>query len=391
MDNFDEMILSGINEEIKKVDPSPDLWEQVHTAVNKRDIHSLPFWKISFVAIAVLTMLFAFPASRSFSLNLIRSITNVIDWYPPASGTVVKWETLPSVVQEVLLNGPVSPDKNWSAAIWTWHQIPTDVKLAIEDGKIPMDPKFLSGPQLWIADAHRQNARLIRTNLPGGYHNQMFLWSPWNTLLFYQPNEDSWHEINPSNGMDKTFLPEVLKGKMAGELRFSPDGTRLLYNTGIDHFTNKPSPRPQTTFIINVNGSDGKQIGVDVDARWQGDTLSAIPIEPEIIFVNKFPEGATWTLQKIDRIFAFIRAAASVQWRVYTIPPSPGDKPVNILTAKEDEPGVWVLHWPKTPAKQVYLELYAEVRRDVPDNPYFRYEKGKRWKVMGPFKATTRD
>ncbi|MHB1418406.1 MAG: hypothetical protein ACYCX4_02285 [Bacillota bacterium] len=166
------------------------------------------------------------------------SITNVIEWNPPETGTVVEWETLPAVVQEVLLNGPVSPDKRWSAAIWTWHQIPTDVKLAIENGKIPLDPKFLTGPQIWISDAHRQKAR---------------------------PEVDSWQEITPDTGRVKPFLPEVLKGEMAGELRFSPDGSQLLYNTGIKHFTNKPSPRPQTTFLINIIGNDRKQIGVDVD------------------------------------------------------------------------------------------------------------------------------
>lgn len=305
-------------------------------------------------------------------------------WQPPPPGSMVAWNTLPDEVQEVLKHGRGSPDGRWLAAIWTWYSLPTEMKFAVERGELVLD-KLKTGPQLWIAAPDHGIAR----QLPDfyGFSNDLFLWSLRSTLLYYRVKDDSWLEMEPGTGQVVPFLSAVLKGRFAGDLRLSPDGTRLLYNTGFCHDCNKQGPSPQTTFVVNVDGTGQQQVGIDVDAHWEDGRVVAVPLEPDVVHIWQTMKGPTWTLGRPAHIAASLRAAASVQWRVCTSEERLGRPPLAILEATESKPAVWVLDWPNPPAQPVYLMLFAEVRPGVPDKPYFRHEDTKRWKVLGSFLA----
>lgn len=131
-----------------------------------------------------------------------------------------------------------------------------------------------------------------------------------------------------------------------------------------------------------------KEIGIDVDAKWVGGDVVSEPLGPEIVFVNKFPEGALWTLKKGEPLVANVRAAASVEWRVYDNDASTGQSPAAVLTAAQKEPGTWVIDWPGTSVDHFCLKLYVEVRPGVADKDHvLQTEGGKVWRVVGPFEA----
>lgn len=389
MELSDEAICSGIHREVDKIEVPPGIWRSIERRIGRRPAASA-LRRVAAVAVLSAVAIMAFPVSRASTLELIRSVVSIVEWKPPAAGAVVKWDNLPTVIQEVLDNGITSPDKRWVAAAWSWTQVPPDVMRAIGEGKASFDPTiFKTSPQLWVASADRKTAVLVKAGFTGG--SEQFLWSPKSTLLFYQAEDDSWQEFAPGSRRITPYLPGILKGWLAGSLCFSPDGTQLLYNTGAINLGNKPSPAPQVTYVVNVNGTGNREIGVDVDARWEGDKVVSNLLAPEIIFATPFPSGPVWTLNRGDRIVAMVRTAASVEWRVYEEEPKLGEKPAAVISAKETSPGVWTVDWPGWASDHFYLALYlyAESRPGVPVQTGLVAEGTRVWAIRGPFEVVS--
>ncbi len=397
MNLSDDVLRQSLHREVERSGPSPNLWNRIRQARSEQ-----VGWKRRRLAVqagvvmaAGLVVLLAFPAPRGMATALIHSVTNVLDWRIPAVVSDVGWETLPTVVQEVLGSGLRSPDGRYVAAGWSWDQIPPDVRLAIENGKASIDPvKLKGGPQLWIATADLSKARLVAA-FPGSPVGPWFEWSPRGTLLYYQPKDDSWQEYNPQNGRTGTFLASLLKGHTAGNLRFSQDGEQLLYDTGIVYFTNKPQYAPTTTYVAPSTGKGAPRlVGVNVQAAWEGDQVTSTVMEPDIIFATPFPAGPVWSPKAGDELDAMVRSAAGVEWRVYDSP-SGERAPIKVLVAAEKQPGLWVTTWPGLSASAdgpLYVELFAQVRPGVPAKPYFVVEENSRnswnsWVTRGPFQV----
>lgn len=277
-------------------------------------------------------------------------------------GQLMHLQDLPARVQQMVPYGLPSPDGRWTAVT--------------------------VGPQLWLTDTIRQTAQLIEPELHG-YGADLVLWSPLSTLLYYRRTEDSWWEVNPSTGESHEFLPGVLKGVSAGDPRFSPDGQQLLYNTGVCYECNKPSPAPQTTYLVNADGTGQRQIGVDVQAEWTGGRVVVEMLEPEILYLSHFAQGPAWTVRRGDPIVAGVRAAASVHWRMTDAGTAPGNQAPRVLSAKQVGPGVWMLDSTLLPQRPVDLTLFAEVRPGVPAKRSFVHEGSKRWKIEGPYTVQT--
>jgi hypothetical protein len=280
-----------------------------------------------------------------------------LSWRSPGDQQI-GWRDLPFRVKQVLPHGLSSPDGRWTTVT--------------------------VGPQLWLMDTVRQTARLVEPELHG-FGADLMLWSPRSTVLYYRTAEDSWQEVNPASGEVYAFLPGVLKGVSAGNLRFSPDGQQLLYNTGVCYECNKPSPAPQTTYLVNADGTGQRQIGVDVEADWDGNRIEVVVPEPNILYISHFPQGPTWTVRRGEQITAGVRGAASVHWRMTLADTAPGNQAPLILPARHVEPGVWTLDSSLLPERPVNLTLFAEVRPGVPVQPSFIQEGLKVWKTEGPY------
>jgi hypothetical protein len=193
------------------------------------------------------------------------------DWNTPAIGTAVPWESLPDEVRQTFAkNGERSPDGRWVAArIKPWAEL----------------------PQLWIAPTDETTARLVARDMSG---YGVGLWGPNGTYLYWRNADDSWQEADPVSGTAKPFLPEVLKGQMAGILQFSADGNRLLFTTGLC-YCNQPPNGPLTTFVVNVDGSAKEQLGTGVTARWEGNTIVVVP-------AGLYPPETRTGIVQIDRV-----------------------------------------------------------------------------------------
>lgn len=172
---------------------------------------------------------------------------------------------------EVAGDGDRSPDGRWVAA-----RIPS------VGGRLP---------QMWVAATDKSSARLVQQDLA---MYGVGLWSPSGTYLYYSNPDDSWREVDPASGQVKPFLPNVLKGQQAGSLRFSPDGRRLLYTTGLC-YCNRPAQGPLTTFVVNTDGMEMHQVAVNVDALWDGNRVVLSP-------AGFYPPDARTGQPEIDRV-----------------------------------------------------------------------------------------
>lgn len=245
--------------------------------------------------------------------------------------------------------------------------------------------------KLWVLAEDGSGALLAESNL-SGYAEQMLLWSPAGTLLHYRWRDNLWIETDPATRAQKPFLPELLAGRSAGNLRFSPDGKRFLYNIGVPYQFNKPPASTQTTYAASVNGSAAEQVGVDVDAAWSGDQLAVTRRAPgrgyDMFFYMRQPPMAG-DVYLVERPFGFgieIVNQQRAQWRVYS---RDGKQLLRVIPAVEsdensshgDHRNWWRLTWVDPPAEPVLLQLWLEVRPGVPDPPEVVRENGSRWVV----------
>lgn len=178
-------------------------------------------------------------------------------WQAPPPGTMVAWQTLPAEVQEVVAAGPRARNGRWVANVWTHYSLSPEAKDAIEREE-PALAGAKRGPRLWFGAPdlgiaamapHLDDVRIIR-----------FLWTTRSTLLYYRAKDDTWLELDPASAHVTPFLPAVLKGRSAGNLRFSPDGAHLLYDTPVCNDCNKQRPGQRSTFVVGLDGTGGHRI-----------------------------------------------------------------------------------------------------------------------------------
>jgi hypothetical protein len=198
-------------------------------------------------------------------------------WKPPAAGETVPWRSLPDEVQQTFTkNGDRSPNGQWVAAkITPWNQV----------------------PQLWLAATDQTTARPIdpETITYGGG-----LWGPQGTYLYWRYKDDSWQDVDPATGKVTPFLPDVLKGQKAGLLRFSADGKRLLFTTGLC-YCNRPPEGPLTTYAVHADGTGKQLVGTGVDARWEGNDIVLVP-------PGLYPPETRSGIVEIDRLLDVVMA-----------------------------------------------------------------------------------
>lgn len=164
-------------------------------------------------------------------------------WVPPVKGELVPGHPLPPAIKDELSKGLLSPNGRWRAA---W---------------VPVSGRM---PTLWLAASDLSVARLIDEVDTYGE----WLWSPRGTLLYWRRIDDSWQEVDPQTGGQKLFLPQILAGEMAGILRLSPDGRRLLFETGLCR-CNRGAGKLLPVYVVGTDGADLKLLGVGVKARWE--------------------------------------------------------------------------------------------------------------------------
>jgi hypothetical protein len=279
------------------------------------------------------------------------------DWQPPAEGATVGWETLPQELrQELLRNGLRSPNGRWIAA-------------------------KVSSSQLWLVPTDQREARLVERDIIGYGAG---VWTPSDTFLYRRGTEDSWQQLEPTTGEVTPFLPALLREQRAGQFNFSPDGQRLLYSTGVC-YCNTPAANPLHTYVANLDGSAKEDVGVDVNAHWEGDRVVAVPVSPGVVRLQRLKvetttQGEVWLLDRPVSFWVSVRAAVSVEVRAYAGDLATGT-PLATLSAREQEPGMWVADWGTPPPQPIRLWIYMEVRPEVPDDPAFHLEGGNRWVI----------
>lgn len=176
------------------------------------------------------------------------------DWQPPVEEAAVPWNYLPDEVRLMFIqHGDSSPDGQWMATL--------------------VFPRAQMS-QLWLADSQHTTARLVQHDFS---LYDAHLWSPRGTSLYWRSMDDSWQEVDPVTGGKQPFLPNLLTGQKAGMIQFSPSGERLLFTTGLC-YCNRPTPWDLTAYVANMDGTGQERLGVNVDARWDGDTIVITPL-----------------------------------------------------------------------------------------------------------------
>lgn len=291
----------------------------------------------------------------------------------PAAPREGQWLSRESIPNSVAGAGPTlavpSPDGKWRAVR----------TMGIGDN------------QLWLLAADDSGGVLADADLTG-YAEQMLLWSPQGTLLHYRWRDNLWIETDPATGAQKPFLPDLLAGRSAGNLRFSPDGKRLLYNLGVPYMFNKPPASTQTTYVAAADGSATAQVGVDVDAAWDGTKVSTSPRAPRrgydlFFYMTERPKAGDVYLVGRPLTFGIeILNQQRAQWRVYS---ADGKQLLKVIPAVEsqeltshgDHRNWWQLNWADPPAEPVRLQLWLEVRPGTPNQPEMIRENSSRWVI----------
>lgn len=110
---------------------------------------------------------------------------------------------------------------------------------------------------IWITDVKSGTTWRASSVLPP--YGTM-LWGPNNRL--YYPLMDkghpkvTWFEADPTKKEVKPFLPDLLDGKMASVIKFSPDGKKVLFATEVS-WSNVPRDVDKIRFwIVDVDGEN---------------------------------------------------------------------------------------------------------------------------------------
>ena len=250
---------------------------------------------------------------------------------------------------------------------------------------------------LVVSPADRARAWVVEPNYTA-YGDTRPQWTDRNTLIYYSQyggeHSDSWFEVNPAAGTITPFLPDILKGKNGGRVLFSPDGKRLLASTGYCNGCNKPSELAVTTYLVDLNTGTVSELGVDVEATWNGDEVKLVKEEPHWGYSGPIFGQPSGELRRPIAEGIQIGATDYVEWRAYRLNATSGEAPFKVIPAvdRTSSYNTWDIWWPDPPAEPFRLEAWALVRPGVPEMPAqqkgrlftqdLRMEGGKRWAVV---------
>lgn len=301
----------------------------------------------------------AHPAAPAPVKGAAAALPDYQHWQPPAPGTAVSWDSLPSQAQrQIRQNGLASPDGRWLAA-----------KVDTPGGDV----------MLWLAASNGSTARPLEAHMAG---YGLGVWSPQGTFLYRRPVEDDWREAEPAGGMVRPFLAALLTGRSADLAGFSPDGRRLLFNSPIC-YCNRPSPRPVTTYVVGTDGTGLEAVGIDVAAHWEGERLVTSLLAPSVLRLWDTPPSSADGVRRLpapSRLIAWVRAATAVRWRAYPAQfGAGGGEPLAVINGRETEPGVWEADRPDPPPLAVRLVLSAAARPGVAPGHGLQPEGDRLW------------
>lgn len=264
-----------------------------------------------------------------------------------------------------------SPDKRWNANL---------VGDRLGKHQLRIEPAE-SGPA-WVVEPDAVT-----------YEGSQFLWTPDNRLLFYRQERaagpNMWLLADPVKQSLTPFAPNLLTGRRAGQLSFSADGKRVLATTGHCYGCNKPSELTLTTYVIEFATGAWTEVGVDVDARWDGDRVAATSQAPRMGYsgpvFTEWEEGHTRAIARGSLSVSLqVGATDRVIYKVYRAGDKPGGSPLAAIPARNSQTSysTWGFWWGGAPEGPLRIEAWAEVRDTVPDRPEFRRENGRRWAVV---------
>jgi photosystem II stability/assembly factor-like uncharacterized protein len=289
----------------------------------------------------------------------------------------------PAPAAKTTLHTATSPDKRWVA------------RLVGE----PAEDQARYG-EIWIDAADGYSTPWLVTPKALLSDDARFVWSPENMLLFYDPVEgtwpDTWYLADSVTHRNDVLIHNLRADQYSGgKLIPSPDGRQIWVTTGQCYGCNKPSEVSVTSWLVDRETQTWKQIGVDLQARWEDDRLVTESQPPHMGY-----SGMPFTRNEHGAVITPLGDAIQVggtdyvEFRIFPANAPLDARPLRVFPAHnlQDTYSTWSFTWPDSPPGNYRVEAWAEVRPTVPDasafdkrdyNPVdFRNEGGKRWAVV---------